>query len=104
MAPWQDQVGSGMEVESGEMEVENGAVAEIAPEAAVEQNKKQQSEGRADVPGGEHQQPSMNLSLPSIQGRASIVKLYDVKDGEIKLNDMIRGDWYYQPRPLHGCY
>ena len=40
------------------------------------------------VPGGP-QQLSMNLPFPSPHGKASIVKLCDVKDGDIRLNDSI---------------
>jgi len=32
---------------------------------------------------------SLNLPVASVNGKASIVKFYDVKDGDIKLNDMI---------------
>ena len=32
---------------------------------------------------------SLNLPLPSVNGRAAIVKLYDVADGELKLHDLV---------------
>ena len=41
------------------------------------------------VPGSP-QQPSMNLPFPFPHGKASIVKLFDVKDGDMKLNDLLK--------------
>lgn len=79
------------EGEVGEMEVEIEASADPAL-GGSEISKKQKSEISGSCPPGQlqgGQQPSLNLPLPSSHGRASIVKLYDVKDGDIKLNDLI---------------
>jgi len=83
-----------LEGEVGEMDVEGGSttIADTAAFGTTEANKKQKSEaGVGDaVPSlGGYQEPGLNLPLPSTHGRASIIKLYDVKDGEIKLNDLI---------------
>eukprot|EP00092_Neocalanus_flemingeri_P023416 GFUD01025387.1.p1 GENE.GFUD01025387.1~~GFUD01025387.1.p1 ORF type:complete len:665 (+),score=258.42 GFUD01025387.1:184-1995(+) len=81
-----------LEGEAGEMEVENEAVVETVPGFAAEQNKKLKAgdvDAPGQAPGGDRQQPGLNLPLPGTTGRASIIKLYDVKDGEIKLNDLI---------------
>jgi len=83
-----------LEGEGGEMDVEGGetTIADSAPPGSLESNKKQKSDGGvgAAVPTvGGQQEPGLNLPLPSTHGRASIVKLYDVKDGDIKLNDLI---------------
>jgi len=86
-----------LEGEVGEMEVENNDDASPGPEnsssGGPEAIKKHKPEtpvsgvGASQVPGT--LKPSLNLPLPSQHGKASIVKLYDVNDGDIKLNDVI---------------
>jgi len=87
-----------LEGESGDMEIESAVVnGEMATEASVisEPSKKQKSEadasnGNSNLVSNENKQkPGLNLPLPSSFGRACVVKLYDVKDGDIKLNDLI---------------
>jgi len=83
-----------LEGETGEMEVESGvADVDMSAEGSVimEPNKKQKSEPAASnvSSNGNQQKPGLNLPLPSSLGRAGVVKLYDVKDGDIKLNDLI---------------
>jgi len=81
-----------LEGEDAEMEVETGPEPETDISGGADISKKLKSES---VSGGSpsqtitNQQPSLNLPLPSTHGKASIVKLYDVKDGDIKLNDVI---------------
>ena len=74
-----------LEGEVGEMDVDPAL-------GGSEILKKQKSEISGSCPPGQlqgGQQPSLNLPMPSSHGRVSIVKLYDVKDGDIKLNDLI---------------
>jgi len=79
-----------LEGEVGDMEVETES--EPAGSGGTEAAKKHKTES---VPGAAvsqtlgTQKPSLNLPLPASHGKASIVKLYDVKDGDIKLNDVI---------------
>jgi len=79
-----------LEGEVGDMEVETES--EPAGSGGTEAAKKHKTE---NAPGGAAsqttgtQKPTLNLPLPASHGKASIVKLYDVKDGDIKLNDVI---------------
>jgi len=79
-----------LEGEVGDMEVETES--EPAGSGGTEAAKKHKTEsgsGEAASQTVGTQKPSMNLPLPASHGKASIVKLYDVKDGDIKLNDVI---------------
>ena len=79
--------------ENGEMEVKSDSTPDIAPSAVAETSKKLESDmSGGALPGsvrGGPQQLSMNLPFPSPHGKTSIVKLCDVKDGDIRLNDSI---------------
>jgi len=79
-----------LEGEVGDMEVETES--EPAGSGGTEAAKKHKTEsgsGEAASQTVGTQKPSLNLPLPASHGKASIVKLYDVKDGDIKLNDVI---------------
>ena len=67
---------------------ENGEMEVISETESSKKLKSDMSGGElpGSVPGGPHQ-PSMNLPLPFPHGKASIVRLHDVKDGDIKLNN-----------------
>ena len=80
-----------LEGEVGDMEVETESEAAVSGGTAdaVKKHKTDSVPGGAISQTGGTQKPTLNLPLPAPHGKASIVKLYDVKDGDIKLNDII---------------
>jgi len=79
-----------LEGEVGDMEVESES--EPAGSGGTEAAKKHKTENAPGTAASQTvgtQKPTLNLPLPAPHGKASIVKLYDVKDNDIKLNDVI---------------
>merc|ERR1711942_470400 len=72
-----------------EVETESEAGVSGGTADAVKKHKTDSVPGGAISQTGGTQKPTLNLPLPAPHGKASIVKLYDVKDGDIKLNDII---------------
>ena len=64
-----------------EMETDSGSVQEVS--------KRQKSVATTDSLKKSSSPANLNLPLPSSKGRACIVKLYDVKDGDLKLQDLV---------------
>ena len=81
-------------LEDEEMETE----MEVAGEGEVEPKKAKAEDGKPAPPhqdsakGGKPVSKTklgINLPLPNPNGKAAIIKLYDIEEGDIKLNDMI---------------
>jgi len=78
-----------------EEDMETEGLAEAANgQVELKKSKAEESNGKPSEPNsanGKMEKPKLglNLPLPHPNGRAAIIKLYDLNEGDIKLNDMI---------------
>ena len=83
--PLKRSLEDGEEMET-EMEVAEGEVE--AKKAKAEDGKPEQDSTNGAKPATKSKL-GINLPLPNPNGKAAIIKLYDIAEGDIKLNDMI---------------
>lgn len=83
--PLKRSLEDGEEMET-EMEVAEGEVE--AKKAKAENGKPEQDSTNGAKPATKSKL-GINLPLPNPNGKAAIIKLYDIAEGDIKLNDMI---------------
>ena len=81
--------GGNKRARDGEEEEESNTEMETDSSLVPDVSKRQKSAPTSDSLKKSSGPANLNLPLPSSKGRACIVKLYDVKDGELKLQDLV---------------